>query len=830
MTPRRPAARAGSAAAAAASLEPAWRSALPTRQRPEVHAPASGGLFQSAPRPDGDLKVTGDFAYSSDLWMRGMLWGVTVRSPHPRARIRSIRIGEALATPGVAAVLTHEDVPGRPTYGLEIADQPVLAFPDVRYQGEAVALVAADHPEIARRAAERVRIDYQVLEPLADAEAAMATGAPRLHPDGNLLRHVRIRHGDPAATAEVVVSGEYQVGMQDQAFLGPESGLAVPDGEGGVDLYVATQWLHVDRDQVAASLGLEPERVRLTLAGVGGAFGAREDLSVQIHACLLALRTGRPVKMLYSRPESFVGHVHRHPARLRYQHGATRDGRLVYVRARIVLDGGAYASSSTAVCSNAACFAPGPYEVPNASIDCYVVYTNNPPCGAMRGFGAVQTCFAYESQMDRLAAALGIDPVDLRERNAMRTGTSLPTGQRVDGAAPVAELLRRVRSLPLPPSPGAQGDLRSLPGGVANATHGEGVRRGVGYAVGYKNLAYSEGFDDSSTARVRLWVAAGEPLVEVHTAAVEVGQGLITVQAQIARTELGVERVVVPPADTGVGSAGSSSASRQTWMTGGAVRAACQAVRASILRLAAAKLGRDPATLALAPGGVVARPPAPDPPGRVVGEGSGRLGGEDAPPAPPGRVVGEGLGDGEVLLGLAELLGTAVVEETRTYRHRPTFPLDPETGQGQAHVAFAFAAHRAVVDVDTELGLVKVVEIATAQDVGRALNPQAVEGQIEGGIAQGLGLALMEEIQVEGGKVRNPSFTDYLIPTILDMPPVRLDVLELGHPDSPYGVRGVGEPPTISSTPAIVAAVRAATGRPLTRVPLRPDDIAGLGG
>ena len=789
---------------------------LPTRQRPRVQAPVTGGVFESARRPDGTLKVTGEFAYSSDLWVEGMLWGVTVRSPHPRARVRSVRTGPALATPGVSAVLTHEDVPGRRTYGLEILDQPVLAFPDVRYQGEPVALVAADHPETARRAAERVQVDYQVLEPLVDAEAAMAEGAPRLHPGGNVLRHVRIRHGDPEAAADVVVAGEYEVGMQDQAFLGPESGLAVPDGEGGVDLYVATQWLHVDRDQVAASLGVEPERVRLTLAGVGGAFGAREDISVQIHACMLALRTGRPVKMLYSRQESFFGHVHRHPARLRYEHGATRDGRLVYVKARIVLDGGAYASSSTAVCSNAACFAAGPYEVPSASIDCYVVYTDNPPCGAMRGFGAVQVCFAYESQMDRLASRLGTDPVELRVRNAMRTGTALPTGQRVEGPAPVAELLRRVRDAPLPvdepaapgPRPPAAGpgppvgpgplaagpvDLRDLPGGVANVTHGEGVRRGTGYAVGYKNLAYSEGFDDPATARVRLSVVAGEPLVEVRTAAVEVGQGLVTVQAQIARTELGVERVVVHPADTRVGSAGSSSASRQTWMTGGAVKATCEAVRARVLELAAAKLGRDVAGLVLAGGAVASAAEGP-------------------------------------LVDLADLLGESAVEETRTYRHRRTFPLDPETGQGEPHVAFAFAAHRAVVDVDTELGLVKVVEIATAQDVGKALNPQAVEGQIEGGIAQGLGLALMEEVQVEGGKVRNPSFTDYLVPTVLDMPPVRLDVLELGHPDSPYGVRGVGEPPTISSTPAIVAAVRAATGRPLTRVPLRPDDVAGLQG
>jgi len=768
---------------------PGTRPAAPTTLPTGI----ADGVGESARRPDASLKVKGEFAYSSDLWAEGMLWGATVRSPHPRARIRSIEIGAALVVPGVVAVLTHEDVPGRKTYGLEIPDQPVLAFPDVRYQGEPVALVAADHPETARRAASRVAVDYEVLEPLVDAEAAIGEDAPPLHPGGNVLRHLRIRHGDPEATAEVVVTGEYEVGMQDQAFLGPESGLAVPDGEGGVDLYVSTQWLHVDRDQLAASLALPAEQVRVALAGVGGAFGAREDLSMQIHACLLALRTGRPVKILYGREESFFGHVHRHPARLSYEHGATADGHLVYVRARIVLDGGAYASSSTAVCSNAACFAVGPYDVPNASIDCYVAYTDNPPCGAMRGFGAVQTCFAYETQMDRLAAKLGMDPVELRLRNAMEEGSRLPTGQRVEGAAPVAELLRRVRAVPPPPRRSAGPlDLRDLPGGVANVTHGEGVRRGVGYAVGFKNIGYSEGFDDYSTARVRLSVTAGAPLVEVHTAAAEVGQGLVTVQAQIARTELEVERVVVQPADTQVGSSGSSSASRQTWMTGGAVKAACEAVRARVLSLAASRLGCAAAELALSGGQVVAR---------------------SAP--------------GTVLVTLADLLGDEGVEETREYHHRPTMPLGAD-GQGEAHVAFGFAAHRAVVDVDTELGLVKVVEIATAQDVGKALNPQAVEGQIEGGIAQGLGLALMEEIQVAGGKLRNPSFTDYLIPTVLDMPPVKVDVLELGHPDSPYGLRGVGEPPTISSTPAIVAAVRAASGRPLTRVPVRPEHIVGL--
>src|SRR5262249_9301157 len=280
-------------------------------------------------------------------------------------------------------------------------------------------------------------VEYEVLEPLVDPELALDLSSPALHPGGNLLRHVPINHGPEPGEADVVVTGEYEVGMQDQAFLGPESGLAIPAEDGGVDLFIATQWLHVDRDQVAAALDLPAEKVRFTLAGVGGAFGGREDVSMQIHACLLALHTGKPVKMVYGREESFFGHVHRHPAKMRYEHGAWRDGRLAYIRCEILLDGGASASSSTAVCSNAASFALGPYVVPSARIDSYVVYTDNPPCGAMRGFGAVQTCFAHEAQMDKLAAALEMDPVALRRLNAMETGTSMPTGAPINCPAPV---------------------------------------------------------------------------------------------------------------------------------------------------------------------------------------------------------------------------------------------------------------------------------------------------------------------------------------------------------------------------------------------------------
>ena len=764
----------------------------------EAGRPGAGetaGIGTSVSRPDGRLKVTGEFAYGSDLWMDGMLWGVTLRSPHPHARIRSVQIAEALATTGVHAVLTSADVPGQNAYGLEHADQPVLAADLVRYAGEPVALVAADHPETARLAASRIAVDYEVLPPVTDPVAALAPDAPALHPGGNLVRHLKIRKGDPEPRADVVVTGSYQIGMQDQAFLGPEAGLAVPDGAGGVELFVSTQWLHVDQRQICASLGLPPERVRLVLAGVGGAFGGREDLSMHVHACLLALHTGKPVKMVYSREESFFGHVHRHPVWIDYEHGANADGTLVYVAATMHLDGGAYASSTPAVVGNAGTMGAGPYVVPNVRIDAYGVYTNNPPCGAMRGFGSVQAAFGYEAQMDKLAAVLGMDPVEFRCKNAMEMGSEGPTGQVVDSPAPVAELLRRVHEMPLPPGPGAgpgsaAADLRSMPGGVGNTTHGEGIVRGIGYAVGYKNVGFSEGFDDYSTARVRLELTGGEPVVTVHTAAAEVGQGLVTIEQQICRTELGVGTVVVVPKDTSVGSAGSTSASRQTYVTGGAVKAACEAVRTRLLARVRERDERDLAGLRLADG-------------LVLGDGAGTVG------------------------AIGEFLDAGPIEETVQWRHRPTQPIDPETGQGFAHVQYAFAAHRAVVDVDTELGLVKVVALDCAQDVGRALNPQAVVGQIQGGSAQGLGLAVMEEIQVRDGMIANPSFTDYLIPTILDVPPMRIDVLEYPDPHAPYGVRGVGEPPTISSGPAVLAAIRAATGRDLTRVPVRPEHIAG---
>jgi len=748
-----------------------------TAERPATAVP--GGLGASALRPDGTAKVRGEFAFTSDLQAEGVLWGRTLRSPHAAARIRGVDVEAARRIPGVRAVVTAADVPGRPFYGLDRADQPVFAWEVVRYAGEPLAAVAADHPETARLAVEAITVDYELLDGVHDPEAAIT--AEPIHPFGNVYRRLTIRKGDPGATGPVVVEGVYEVGMQDQAFMGPESGLAIPAEDGGVDLFISTQWLHVDRDQVAACLDLPPELVRLVLGGVGGAFGAREDVSLQVHVCLLALRTGRPVRMVYSREESFHGHVHRHPARMWMRHHAETDGRLIKVEGRMLLDGGAYQSSSHHVLANATCFAPGPYVVPNVVIEGLVVRTNNPSCGAMRGFGAVQACFAHESQMDKLAAACGVDPYELRLRNAMASGDRLATGQVVEGTLPVRECLEAAAALPLPPPPAD--DWLARPGGAGRTTDAVDVRRGVGWAVGFKNLLYAEGSDDFSTARCRLQ----DGFVELTCAAAEVGQGFVTLAGQIARSVLGAEQVVLAPAATaGIGSAGSTSASRQTWMSGGAVEAACIAVRAQLLAHVAAVSGRSDLELV-----------------------DGRI-----------RSV-----DGQLDLGVAEAAPGLAFEATEEFHHRLTHPLDGD-GQGDAHVSMVVAAHRAVVDVDAGLGLVKVVQVATGQDVGRALNPLSVRGQVEGGIAQGVGLAVMEEIVLDRGRIKNASFTDYLIPTALDMPEVAMTLVEQPEPGAPFGAKGVGEPPTVSSHSAVVAAIRAATGLELARCPVRPQDIA----
>ncbi|MYC85524.1 MAG: molybdopterin-dependent oxidoreductase [Acidimicrobiia bacterium] len=726
------------------------------------------GVGESTARSDGIPKVDGTYLYSSDLYMDRMLFGATLRSPHPKAKITKLDIGPAVAMTGIHAVLVGDDVPGLNAFGLETPDQPILASDLVEYWGQAVALVAADDPETARLAVEAIEIEYEVLEPLTDPEEADRRDS--------VFHRARCRRGPQDVSGAVVVEGYYEVGMQDQAPLGTESGLAIPDGQGGVDLHIATQWTHVDRDQIVAGLGVEEDMVRVHHAGVGGAFGAREDVSLQIHLCLLALYTGRPVKMEYSRAESFVGHVHRHPAQLWMRHEADADGTLRRIEARVIIDGGAYRSTSDSVVGNAVYHAAGPYRCDSVAVDGVAVRTNNPPCGAMRGFGAVQACFGHEAQMDKLADALGMDRVDLRIKNALGRGDVLATsGQVIDTSAPVVEILERLRRMPLP-AEDLSDDPRLLPGGTGLTTSRPMVERGVGYAVGLKNLCFSAGFDDYAEARVAITPFG----VEVHTAAVEVGQGLGMSCAQIARTVLGIEDVVVYYDDTSkIGSAGSTSASRQTQMSGGAVMEAARMAR----QIALERGGGD----------------------ELDGEGVWK--------------------DGVLVTPMKDLVGRENIEYHTRFHHPQTEEPD-QNGQGNVHVDFAFAAHRAVVDVDRELGLFRVVQIDTVQDVGFMINPRSVVGQIEGGTMQGIGLATLEEIVVEEGVIKNPTFTDYLLPTFLDAPPIEIEVIEEPSSFGPFGAKGVGEPPTVSSTAAVVAAIRDATGLELNRTPVRPEHVA----
>ena len=741
-------------------------------------------LGASALRPDGTAKVTGKFEFSSDLHAEHMLWGATLRSPHPYARITSIDFSAAYKISGVEAIITAQDVPGKKTYGLIASDQPVFASEIVRYVGEPIAAVAADHPETCRRALAAIKVVYEVLTPITDAEIAILPQTMQIHPDGNLFRHQRIITGDQNLQGDVVVEGTYEMGMQDQAFLGLEAALAIPDSGGaGVEMYVATQWLHEDQKQIAACLNLPLDKIRLTLGGVGGAFGAREDISLQVHCALLALHTSRPIKMQYSREESFYGHVHRHPAKIWIRHHATRAGVIQRIESRMVFDGGAYASTSSAVLINGITHIQGPYKCSNATVDGFAVRTNNPPCGAMRGFGVVQACYAHESQMDKLAVACGLSPVAIRLVNAMVTGDKLITGQVVESVAPVARCITETDSIAMPAPLALDANALEIVGGSGLTSLPHNIVRGVGWGVSIKNLMYSETFDDFATARCQLQ----DGIVHLKYATVEVGQGFVILAPQIARSVLGVDEVVIDPVDTRIGSAGSTSASRQTWMSGGAVDGACRLVRQRLFEHVGKIHNIDPLRLVIEDTDVV-----------------------------------DMLGDFRI--SVIEASTGVLIEETFEHHHRPTEELD-ENGQGNCHVAFAFVAHRAVVDVDVELGLVKVIQIATAQDVGRVLNPIAALGQIEGGIAQGLGLAVMEEIVLDNGKMRNPSFTDYLLPTALDAPEVVAIMIEEPEPQAPLGAKGIGEPPCISVTPAIAAAIRNATGRDLPRVPIRPQDI-----
>ncbi|MEV5306768.1 xanthine dehydrogenase family protein molybdopterin-binding subunit [Streptomyces diastaticus] len=742
--------------------------------------PAPHGLGVSLPLAEARAKTEGTFPYAADLWAEGLLWAAVLRSPHAHARVVSIDTGQAARMPGVHAIVTHEDVPGEKLHGRYGADRPVFASEVVRHHGEPLAAVAADHPDTARMAAAAIMVEYEVLPAQTDPEEAFT--AEPLHPDGNVVRHIPLRHGDQEATGETVVEGVYRIGRQDPAPVGAEAGLAVPRPDGGVELYAASTDPHADRDRAAAVYGLDPERVKVVVTGVPGATADREDPGFLLPLGLLAMRTGCPVKLAATREESFLGHAHRHPTLLRYRHHADAEGKLVRVEAQILMDCGAYTDSSRESLAAAVAFACGPYVVPHATIDGWAVRTNNPPAGHVRGEGALQVCAAYEAQMDKLAKKLGLEPAEVRARNVLSTGDVLPTGQTVTCPAPVAELLQAIQDFPLPALPKDTPEEEwLLPGGPEGAGEPGAVRRGVGYGLGMVHMLGAEGADEVSTATVRVQ----DGRATVICAAVETGQGFTTLARQIVQETLGIEEVAVAPVDTDQPPAGPSCHGRHTWVSAGAVERAAKMVRTQLLQPLAHQFGMSTELLQITDGKITSY-------------------------------------DGVLSTTVTEAMDGKELWATAQCRPHPTEPLDG-AGQGDAFVGLVFCAVRAVVDVDVEMGSVRVVELAVAQDVGRVLNPAQLAARIEAGLTQGLGAALTENLRAPQGVLRHPDLTGYALPTALDTPDIRVvRLVEERDVVAPFGAKAASAVPVVTAPAAVASAVRAASGRPVNRLPIRP--------
>jgi len=741
------------------------------------------------PRHDARDKVAAATAYAADFALPGMLHAFVLRSPYPSAKIVRLDTARALATPGVAAVLTARDVPRNAlstdvpgqttTVGPLRATLHVLAEGRVRHQGEPVALIAAETLAQARAAAEAVDVEYAPLPAVFSPSEALAPGAPAVHDSGNLLAQWRIARGDLAAgfaRAAVVVEGEYVTQFVDSAYLEPESGVAWIDSDGVITIRLSTQVIEHFRD-VAEVLDVPQNRVRVIGTYLGGGFGGKEDVTVEVYLGLLALRTGRPVKMVWTRQESLLGRAKRHPYRLRYRTGALSTGEIVAQEIDLLGDSGAYAYLSALVLLYSTVTAAGPYRTPAVSVTARVAYTNNPPTSAMRGFGAMQTVFGYESQMERVARALGLDPVRVRAVNALRKGDTLPVGQVMETHVALPELAARAwEALGTPTSP--------------RAPH---VKIGRGLACNFQPYGRIVWLHDWSSA----WIGFEmDGSLVVRCGAPDVGGGQASSLVQIASEVLGVplERIVVHVSDSALTPlSGTTTASRQLYMSGNACLKAARELRAQLLPVAARMLDVAVEALEMVDGEVVAT---------------------------DGRSV-------SLRNLLAQCARASVPRSHLGVYHAPSGePVDLHAGAGKVFPDYTFGAHAAEVEVDTETGEVRVLRYAAAHDVGRAINPQSVEGQIQGGAVQGLGYGLMEEVVLEDGINLTTSFASYLIPTAADVPDVEAIVLESGEGLGPFHARGIGEPPIGPPAAAIANAIEAATGARITRLPITAERVA----
>jgi CO/xanthine dehydrogenase Mo-binding subunit len=714
---------------------------------------------QSVPRVDALGKVKGEALYSGDLSMPGMLYMKILFAERAFARVKSIDTSKAEAAPGVAAVYTAKDVPVN-EYGLQIPDQPVLCGPGaakpytdlVRFVGDQVAVVVAETEAQAAAAVKLIEVEYEDLPPLLDPIEAMQPGAPLLHPDrgsDNICVHYRIRKGDideGFKRADVIVESEYRTPVQEHAYLQPEAGLTYIDEEGRIAVVSAGQWTHADRDSIAHALGLPNEQVRVIYPAIGGAFGGREDLSVQIVLALATMKLRKPVKIVWSRRESIIGHGKRHAVILKTRWGATRDGKLVATESEVIGDGGAYMYTSNKVLGNSTITHTGPYFVPNIKADIYGVYTNNVPGAAFRGFGAPQALYMAELQMDKLAEKLGMDPVEFRLKNALQQGDTMSVGTPAPNPVSITEVIQAAR------------DKADWSNRGPKVVAGTPLVRGRGFAAGFKNVGFSFGYQENCWAKVEIHGNGQIERAVLHHAGAEVGQGTHTVMVQMAAHALGIspDLVEIRTSDSAKqGNSGSVSASRMTFMAGNAIKGAAEA--------------------ALAKWNAEERP------------------------------------------AIAEF----------KYLAPPTTHMDKETGYSMPNFQYAYSAQAVDVEVDTETGHVRVTRVVAADDVGKAINPDLVVGQIEGAVVQAHGYAVTEEYKTDkNGKVISDQFSTYLLPTILDIPEqVDSVIVEIPDPNGPWGARGLGELPYLPYAAAVAAAIHDATGVWIHEFPFTPERV-----
>jgi len=761
-------------------------------------------------RPDGVEKVTGSALYTDDLVFENMLFASVKRAGVPHAFVRKIVTDKARELPGVVAVLTAEDVPGENIHGLVTLDWPVMVGIDerIRYVGDAIAIVAAETHEIAKAAVELIEVEFDLQPVVSDAVQARQEGQPQIHEKGNLLKHIKVRKGDPEigfAESDIVLEHTFHTPAHDHLFIEPECSIAVPEGDRML-IYVGSQIPYQDRTQVARALGWEEKRVRILGQLMGGGFGGKEDIAGQIHAALLANVTGRPVKLLFDRHESLLVHPKRHATQIKVKLGAKKDGTLLAAKTELYGDTGAYASLGEKVLTRATTHSAGPYKIPHVHADCYAMYTNNPPAGAFRGFGVLQSAFAIETVLDMLAEQLGIDRIELRRKNALRVGDDTSTGQIMRESAGLVECIDKVEA-----------EMKRLAGSDTSLFENSNVEysnnevsnnespnidlfkarpvpgaehlvRAWGFASAFKNTGLGGGADDCAGAEVELYE---DGLFEVRSSSAELGQGLVTVMRMIVAEELSLpaEQVRVLVMDTDLTpNGGPTTASRQTYVTGNASRLAAKTLREAITATLAEKYDQPPDNIRFEAGRV--------------------------------RVNGHSLSMQEVY---SEMKAAGKDPRVLYDYHAPaTTPLG---SPGDMHIAFSFASQAAEVEVNTLTGEVRVVHVIAANDVGHAINPLGLRGQVEGGVVMGVGHALLENFITKEGQVVTDRMSRYRIPSIVHTPEITSIVVEDPAKDGPYGAKGVGEIVLIPTPPAITNAIYNAVGVRFDTLPVDQEKL-----